>query len=445
MRTVGIVGAGASGTLVAVNLLRRGDVRVVLVERRGDFGPGVAYSTRDDRHLLNVPMERMSGLADAPGHFAAYARRRARVLEAGAFAPRRVYGDYLRALLCEAADDRLETVTGEVVDVGPDATLALADGRAIRCDAAVLALGSPPAPLPAGARGAWGAGALDPHPGATLLIGTGLTAIDAALSLAEGGPVVAVSRSGRLPHAHLPGLRAPAPAPAVPAFPCSWAQLGEQLRAHLAAQRAAGYDWRDVLDGLRPVTDDLWRALPLSERARWLARHGRDWDVHRHRMAPPAARRLREALDGGRLRVLGGGADAVAGRFDRVLACTGAAPHVAASADPLLRRLLRHGRAAAHPLGLGLRTARDGALLDAAGRPSARLFTLGPLRRGELWETTAIPEIRVQADALARRLLQDPPTGMPPRRDQMSLHSAHTSSGTIPARMSSPKILQPRQ
>jgi uncharacterized NAD(P)/FAD-binding protein YdhS len=56
--------------------------------------------------------------------------------------------------------------------------------------------------------------------------------------------------------------------------------------------------------------------------------------------------------------------------------------------------LLDAGLAAPGPLGLGLAT-------DPDGRCSEGVYALGALRRGELWETTAVPEIRVQADAIA--------------------------------------------
>ncbi len=57
------------------------------------------------------------------------------------------------------------------------------------------------------------------------------------------------------------------------------------------------------------------------------------------------------------------------------------------------------------PLGLGLLTDNDGALIGRDGARSNVVFTLGPTRRGTLLETTAIPEIREQAASLARRLL----------------------------------------
>ena len=88
---------------------------------------------------------------------------------------------------------------------------------------------------------------------------------------------------------------------------------------------------------------------------------------------------------------------------DGLVNATGPVYDVRRSPDPLLRALLGRGLATPGPLGLGLRT-DDGALLDASGRRSPHLYTLGALRRGELWETTAVPEIRAQAAGIAAAL-----------------------------------------
>ena len=88
--------------------------------------------------------------------------------------------------------------------------------------------------------------------------------------------------------------------------------------------------------------------------------------------------------------------------MDGVLDCTGGR----ATAAPLVRTLVAQGIASLDALALGLRTNEHGALLAADGAPQERLYTLGPLRRGELYETTAVPEIRAQAQALAARILE---------------------------------------
>ena len=87
-----------------------------------------------------------------------------------------------------------------------------------------------------------------------------------------------------------------------------------------------------------------------------------------------------------------------------VVNCTGPASDITNTADPLLRHLLEVGLARPDPLLLGLDTDPHGALRDAGGKPASDIFTLGPLLRGSRYETTAVPEIRGQAAALARHL-----------------------------------------
>jgi uncharacterized NAD(P)/FAD-binding protein YdhS len=438
--TVAIVGAGLAGTLTAVQLLRAapGPLRVLLVERTARFGPGVAYGTPDKRHLLNVPAERMSAFPDDPGHFARWAEARLGPLPAGSYLPRPLYGAYVRSVLGEAERSAargraIERVEGEGVDarVEPGGVrLQLADGRTEVCDQVVLALGSPRCPrpdfLPDDPRvvlDPWAPGALDEPPATTLVLGAGLTAVDVALSACDTSPaarVVSVSRRGRLPFAHLPGLRDPAPPPALPPGPLTVETLELLLTEHIAAMRDRGHDWRDVVDGLRPHVSELWARMDETERRRFLEHRHRAWEVRRHRMAPDVAWRLAALCSQDRFATHAGTAvgaradrDALAVhlgkgaqplRAGRVVVCTGLMMDVTRTTDPLLRTLLASGRAVPDPLGLGLRTGPDGALLDDDGRPSRRLFTLGALRRGDLWESTAAGEIRAQAHALAARL-----------------------------------------
>ncbi|MDQ1645846.1 MAG: hypothetical protein QOJ50_2030, partial [Cryptosporangiaceae bacterium] len=85
---------------------------------------------------------------------------------------------------------------------------------------------------------------------------------------------------------------------------------------------------------------------------------------------------------------------------EAVVNCTGPRCDYGSAADPLLRGLLDSGHARPGPLGLGLATDADGRLASAGGQQYP-LWTLGTGRRGELWECTAIPEIRAHAVALA--------------------------------------------
>ena len=434
-RTIAIVGAGCSGTLVTAQLARaaadaRTALSVLLIDAT-DHGPGLAYATEDPLHLLNVPAARLGAFDDLPDGFLAFARSLDSAIRPEDFVPRRWYGRYLRDVL-DQADARLDTVggaleriVGEVVAIEPVAggeCLTFDDGGTRRADLVVLASGVLPSqvdpPLdptaPTCFASPWLPGALTPLDDATvLLVGSGLTAVDAALTLTAGSPnvrVVAVSRSGAWPFAHRDGpLHPPVPAPDTleAAARRGADELAEAVCAHIASVDGRGEDWRDAVDGIRPHVQRLWGALAADQQSALLTRHVRAWERRRHRMAPAVAQRLAELERAGRVRLLRGTVgDALAQlRVDRVIACTGPAADITRVADPLLQQLFAVGRACTDEQRLGLRT-DDGWLLDATGSTSTTLATLGPLRRGELWESTAVPEIRSQATRLADQLLQ---------------------------------------
>lgn len=423
--TVVIVGGGYSGGSLAVALADRG-ADVTLVERDPALmGRGVAYGTAAAHHLLNVRASGMSAVADRPADFADWLAARGQG-DGHRFAPRALYGDYLAGRLAAAAVTR---VAGEAVDLaedGPGVIVRLADGRALRAARAVLATGNlPPLPPPGVTVPLLDPWRDDPAAGlgedaTILLVGTGLTAVDVALSLDAAhfrGRILMLSRRGLVPHAHAE----PAPRPDPPAASATGAALLARTRA-----RARELGWREAVDSLRPVTQAMWDAAGTGERARFL-RHLRPWwDIHRHRIAPEIARRLAALTAAGRLRIAAGrilsttpegdrvvlrwrprgSGTATATPVDRIVNCTGPQTDVARSADPLLRALVAAGTIRPGPLRLGMEVAADCALVDASGRPSTRLFAIGPVTRERYWEVVAVPDIRVQVERLAARLAQ---------------------------------------
>lgn len=398
MLWVVIVGGGASGALTALAVAGT-DAAVTVVERSERLGPGLAYGAADEHHLLNSPAGRMSAVPAREDHFVEWCASRGDSVDPAAFAPRRRYGDYLEDVVGGlVAAGRIDRVRGEAVALD-DSTSAvlLRDGRTLPADRVVLALGNPP---PAG-RGLdpWSAGSLDGARGNVLLVGTGLTMVDAATRLARRDPDVRLTATGRtlrLPRVHLdrpqpagPGLR-----PAGPALRDVLAAVRERLRA----ARSEGRAWQAEVDGIRPQVNALWAALPPADRQRFVRHVSRTWEVHRHRMAPAVAAEVADLQAAGRLTI--GRVDGTAG-FDAVVDCTGPRPIPSRGWNPLLDSLLATGRVQADRLGLGIAVDADGAPIDRRGRPSPVLTVIGPARRGTEWECTAVPEIRAQATAYA--------------------------------------------
>jgi uncharacterized NAD(P)/FAD-binding protein YdhS len=453
---VAIVGAGASGALAAVHLLRAvgdGRVEIDLFDRGGRFGPGVAYAAEDPMHLLNVPAVRMGAISGQPDHFHRWLEHRGEGLGEGGFATRATFGRYLEELLDqaerEAPGSRLRRRSGEVVavrELGPapagELDLALADGERLVVDWVVLALGLPAAtdPVPVAPRlresgvyipDPWAEGALEGarNDSSVVILGTGLTMVDVALSLgaAESGPAVrAVSRHGLVPRRHRRSLTRVEPfdLPRDGGLDSVFAAAEAQIE-RVAAQ---GGDWRDVIDSMRTASPGLWRSLRLEEKRRFLFEINRYWDVHRFRMAPDVADRLErlaqegrvrwgaqpiEAIEplGDRARVVLRGADGdrpESLEVDRVINCTGAGVDIAADAPPLLAGLFAAGRARPDPLGLGLDVEESGAVLDASGNADPRLSVVGALRKGVEWEAIGVTEIRDHAAAIARHVIDRP-------------------------------------
>lgn len=457
-RSVAIVGCGASGLLVAVQLMRQaqGPLEIRLYGRDPFPGRGVAYGTTWPGHLLNVPAGNMSALPDDPAHLlrwltAPRADGAAPLPTATerTFTPRPLYGSYLADLLreAEAAAPRGVRLNRRVARVdrllrapsgGGRWRIQSDDDEVFDADAVVLAVGvPPPAPLP-GARhfgptlrhtpDPWRVGALErlPRAGPLLVVGSGLTMVDVVLWLAahsHRGPFHALSRHGRLPRWH---RFAPAWSDAREVALASPPNVLAALRALRREAESAGVDAEQTVDGLRAVTPLLWRRLPPAEQRRFIRHLRPHWDRLRHRVAREIGDRVEQLLREGRLHLHAGrmiGADAVDDQVEvrwrargserieslrvvHVVNCTGLDPDLNRTADPLVHGLLLSGVIAPGAGGVGFATNDDGELLDPSGRPASGLFTLGPPRRGDLFESIAMPEVRVQAAQVAARIVE---------------------------------------
>jgi uncharacterized NAD(P)/FAD-binding protein YdhS/tetratricopeptide (TPR) repeat protein len=457
--SVAVVGAGAAGTLTAAQLTVQATaaglpLEIVLIDPRPETGQGVAYSTTDARHRLNVSAGRISAWPDRPDHFLQWLSvHAAEDAEPATFAPRMLYGRYLRDVLGEAlatADGlvRLVRVDGLVtglVPLGRRWRVRVGRDQTRYVDSVVLAVGSgapddrwAPPELLRSQRfvvDPWAPGALAAvaeTDGDVLLVGTGLTMVDVALVVARPGRTVrAVSRNGLLPAAHRDQLVDPVPLPELPEGELTLAALTGAVQAHVARTTQARGDWRPAIDGLRPLNSLLWQRLSLADRQRFVETEARSWEVRRHRMAAPVARDIARLRQAGDLRVSAGQVTAVQERGDRldvtladgrtltvgaVVNCTGPRDQVQRRDGALLLDLLTAERARPGVLGLGLDTDERGRLLAGDGSVQGGLWTLGATRRGQLYESTAIPEIRAQARDLAGAILTELPTPQVRRR-----------------------------
>ncbi len=443
---VAIVGGGASGVLVAANLARIAascaipPPRVGIIDAGpGPVGAGVAYRTTHVNHVLNVRSSAMSAFPNDPEHFDRWLRETGTYVSVGRFAARRDYRTYLHTILRDhaAVTGQLTTTRDRVVAAAPCADgwrLATAGGSVHLSTHVVLAVGANTPSVRWAPRSLldsdrfvadpWWPGALDPirERDRVLLVGTGLTMVDIALSLDRPlQRIHAMSRHGLLPQRHYKWPMPPMPVDVVPIpTPVTLGRLRRWLADRVRQAERVNGDWRQAVDGIRPVTSDLWQALTEADRRAFLREHVRHWDVVRHRMAPGTNTRIEKMRRSGRLALHHGSVGSVADRGDHlvvnpgdaepltvewVINCAGPERDLRATGDPMLTDLFKRNLITAGPCGLGLAADSLGRLTPA-GRRHSGLWTLGGTRIGQLWESTAIPEIRVQASQMAGELMR---------------------------------------
>lgn len=456
MKTLVIIGAGFSGAVTAAQFLRHSpsDVRVVLINRSGSMARGLAYGTNSSLHLLNVPAGNMSAYVDDPEHFLRFCQTQNIAYKASSFVPRKIYGDYLASVLDEAekqapSNVKLERVVSEVESLRQDGTgavLELSNGRQINADQVVLAFGNFSPLDPPGFDSSLNVLRYQPDPwsasgmplvdkeSAVLLVGAGLTALDVSLSLLQQGhrgPIYMVSRRGLRPLPH----RQQRSSNGVPltvaekllGVPPTARGYMRVIRNEVNIAKQQDFDWRDVLAAMRSITPKLWGRLPGIERKRFLRHVQPYWDIHRHRVAPAAYQRFNDAVLAGQVQLIAGRIRHVnehlrglmieielreTGQFKQILVtravnCTGPNTNLLRVNDSLINQLRKDLLLTPDTLGLGINVSESLAVITEHGESSSWLHYIGPMLKSELWEATAVPELRQHAKTLAVRLAEN--------------------------------------
>ncbi len=441
-----IVGAGASGTLTTIQLMRHLKVKttIVLIDKaERTFFRGVAYSSQLEYEPLNVHADKMSAWTNQPDDFYEWliVNRDASV-KPDSFVSRRWFGDYLEQTFYRQTElSKHVTVVkmmDEVVSLEKSIhddyyNVSLGSGKKINAHAIVLATGNE-APQSffteeqtkvlgnAYHANPWNTQPQKIHKNDTVLVlGTGLTMVDIVLSLRErhhSGPIFCFSRNGflPLPHAADSQITVPVPKKNITLKDCFF-----YLREQAAEADANKLPWQSVLDTFRPFTVSAWRSFSLKEKAFFLKKLKPLWDIHRHRIPQKSNQLLQELIDKGQLKIISGSFTDIQKKDDHfefhykeknsgkprhisvhhIINCTGPAADYLKCSNKLIHQMLRDGYAVQDDLKLGIETGEQGEIINAHHEPLSGCYAVGPLRRACEWETTAIREVRAQAESIA--------------------------------------------
>ena len=448
MKTIAIIGGGFSGTLTAILLLQKSKaVKIKLINSGLPIAKGIAYSSISPEHLLNVPAGRMSAFSNIPDHFTNWLKtNNYKSPEIGAsFLPRFIYGKYITELFDSIkSNERFELIDSKATDVVKQAdgySVQLQNGNSVVADKIVLALGNfLPANPPINRITFFESKNYFQNPWAPayltnidlkkdiLLMGTGLTMVDCVLSLKKAGfagKIIVASPRGYTPASH-------GKTDAYPDFyselkGLSLAEMFHIIRKHLKNAESKNISWRGVVDSLRPHVQEIWVNFSKKEKKQFISHVRHIWGIARHRLPMDTHKELFDLKNSGKLEIIGGriidmqenegcvsaiirlrkSSEQKTLKVSRVINCTGPQTNYKDLQDELVMNLLSKEMILADELKMGIQTTLKGHVLKQNDQPSSDIYAIGSLLRGVLWETTAVPEICVQAESIAQQIIKN--------------------------------------
>lgn len=451
MNTIVIIGGGASGTITAIRLLEKLQVptEVILIERNEKLlHRGHAYSNTFSYEPLNVPSGKMSMYNDQPDHFynwllAHKPEESAAInLTKASFVSRRWFGDYVEWNLQNAIDNKpATTIYSELIDEVKDIDTALghykiklASGKELNCATVILATGNDApksllsdddiavvnnkyANYPWQGPDKYSFNAEDD----ILIVGSGLTMIDNTVSLKQKGhkgKIYILSRHGSLPLPHAETVHLD-----VPEINSSSAlNIYNSIKHEVKKASASAISWQSVMDSLRTITTPVWKQLSITEKKQFFKYLRPYWEIHRHRMPRESEARINAMKQDGSAVFIKGSIAKVEATNNNItvtyrdkqqegkitvryiINCTGPNSDYENIPGHLFNTLAKKALVTFDELKLGIVTAENGSPVNSKGQKVNNVFSVGPVRKASEWETTAIREIRIQAEELANTI-----------------------------------------
>lgn len=455
---IAIVGGGFCGTSLAINFSRHVNkpLRVLVFNCHYPTANGIAYSTDNMIHLLNVPAGRMSLFTDEPDHFIKWVLSKPEYAQwhtndiAKKFLPRKIYGMYVKTTFQDVNKSpnpllQITVIENEVTDINvadKKIELVLKDKLTYTADKVVLATGNhPPDDIRITNKDFYQSEKYFGNPWLKnsvenfnntkdiFIIGTSLTMVDTVLSLQDGGfkgKIYALSKRGMLPLPYCyydpylailediqPGLNIQ--------------ELLSVYKKHLKIVLEKGLHVDDLTAALRPHTQRIWQELSLADKKKFITHLGHYWAVSRHRLPHEIFSFIEKMIADNKLEIISGRLSDIKQQNDevevsflckksrsqkklsvqRVINCTGPKSDIRRIDSSLIQNLLKKNYVIPDELALGMHAKPEGNLINNNGEASDKLYTMGTNLRGVLWESTAVPELRMQAQQLALKLLSE--------------------------------------
>jgi len=456
---VAIIGNGFSGLMVARHLIDLGDTNlsISIFEKQHPPGQGIAYSPQSEKVLLNVVAAKMSAFPDKPTHFVEWLSKQTQFLNddiellKNSFVSRSIYGKYLNELWIETLElalskkIHLELFQLEITDLIYSETKICIQSfnNEFKVDKVILATGNQLPGNPKGLKGdsllsnryfqnPWNykLDSIDTQK-PIFIIGNGLTMVDTVIQLREqnrSNKIISLSPHGFhiLPHRNF-SYTLPDWVSELSQQP-TLLELVSAINKQLKSLHKHGISAEPLIDSIRPHTQRFWRGFSYSEKARFMRHFRHLWGLARHRLPFITYDIIQKERINGSLSIISGNIisahpvengieiiyyDNTIKQNQTIIAealinCTGPESDITKTNSSLLQNCLKKGYIQQDELKLGISAnINTFETINSAGKENWQVFTIGNLLRGELWESTAVNELRIQAKNLASAILRN--------------------------------------
>ena len=459
MKKIGIIGCGFSGTMVAVHLIRNTTeaMELIMIDPSADTGKGIAYTPYSKKHLLNVVTEKMSAFKHDTAHFLEWVLQQKdfsdsdRNILSQSFLPRYLYGAYLQNIWQEALQEaetkqckitRMCDAATDIEYIDDGIKLYLKDGIEIVVDECVIATGNhTPGNVKINNTAFYESEFYFQNPWKestvtnldsslpVFIIGNGLTMVDTIIGLHEKGfsnEIYSISNNGFniLPHRHI-GVQYKDLANELPSK-IDLLSILHLFNKHIKKIKKFGLSAEPIIDSLRPYTQKIWQALSDKEKKVFMGRLRHLWGLARHRIPLHIHDYIQQLRIHNKLHIVAGKIidiernenDCSVRYYDkrlnqertikvaRVINCTGPETNLEKAGHLLLKKAIEKGYITQDPLHIGINANPSSfEVLNREAQSMKHLYTLGGNLKGVLWESTAVNELRDQAERLAIHIL----------------------------------------
>ena len=458
--SISIIGGGFAGTLLARQIIERTkQYTIYLFNHTSELAKGVAYDCNQNTALLNVIASKMSAFPDDNDHFLNWClnhpnyKNESKSIVGSAFLPRKIYGEYLNAIwnetlsIAKEKGCELEVISEKVISIEKveNQFIVSTNDQKIVSNSCVLATGNEEPGKPKNCPDSlltdsnyfsnpW---KIDfskiNYSLPVLIIGNGLTMVDTVLSLREhhfSQKIISISPNGFniLPHRNF-NLDFKSQLATIQT-PISLLELVQLFNQEVKTLRKFGVSPEPIIDAFRPNVAKVWQQFSKEEKAKFMGRVRHIWGVARHRIPFVSYDKIMKEQINQQLEILAGklvdlnqsnegnkitlwdkrlksNKEFIVGS---IINCTGPETKITATKNDLLKQLLVDGLISQDSLHLGLQAnTKTFRTINTENQENEHLFAIGSLLKGELWESTAVNELKNQAKELAVLLTNELP------------------------------------